>query len=171
MRWLECHQGQTMLYRKELDIPVISVTMAYCDCSFCLVFPYTKFLMILNDVVYKWSLVVSLPPTCCTVNWRTPTQRVSCHIEWCIRECTWMITMPSRADNAVQWRTMDISVIHVTMTYCDYSFCLVFSYTKFLMSIIMLFANDHLFLFPPTCCAVDWAYSYSAGKLSFWMMY
>ena len=61
-----------------------------------------------------------------------------------------MITMPSRADNAVQWRTIDISVINVTMAYCGNSFCLVFSYTKFLMSIILLFTNDHLlFLFPP----------------------
>ena len=36
------HQGQTMLYSRELDIPVITVTMTYYDYSLCLVFSYTK---------------------------------------------------------------------------------------------------------------------------------
>ena len=43
MKRLQCHQGQTMLYSRELDISVITVTMAYyCLSGVCI---HLSFLM------------------------------------------------------------------------------------------------------------------------------
>ena len=57
MRRLQCHQGQTVLYSRELDISVITVTMAYTVFVWCL-----RTLKLFNECSYVYCLQMI---TCC----------------------------------------------------------------------------------------------------------